>query len=58
MITDCISPEAGLYVLDNTVRLYLTHQTIVNNGRGLRPGTRVQICNAHILKMADSALKV
>ncbi len=44
--------------MDGMIRLYLTHQTTPHHGRGLRVGSKVELHNVHILRVADKRLRV
>ncbi|XP_078362482.1 CST complex subunit CTC1-like isoform X2 [Oculina patagonica] len=56
VITNCIKPEAGLFELDNKIRLYISHQPSPNLGRGLRVGAHVTIHNVHLCKKGKKTL--
>ena len=57
-ITGCVLPEAGVYEMDSVFRLYLTHQSTHNHGRGLREGAVVTLHNVHVLRVDEPGHKV
>lgn len=56
VITKCLKPEAGIFELDNKIRLYICHQPSPNLGRGLRVGAHVTTHNVHLCKKGKKTL--
>lgn len=56
-ITDVLVPEAGLYELDHTVRLYMCDITHAYQGEGLRVGVIISLSNVHVLNISNSKWK-
>ncbi|XP_066473831.1 CST complex subunit CTC1 [Tiliqua scincoides] len=49
-ITQVLNTHAGLYELDKKFTLCLGYQQLLNSGRGLRPGTRVELQDVHLIQ--------
>ena len=58
VITESRLPEAGVYLLDGRINLYLTHLPLHNLGRGLRPGAEVEVHNTHVLRVPGQQWRV
>ncbi|XP_059808909.1 CST complex subunit CTC1 isoform X1 [Hypanus sabinus] len=54
VISKVLNFRAGLYELDGKLGLCVAYQQLVNYGRGLRPGARVEVFDAHVhVKVSD-----
>ncbi|XP_062922186.1 CST complex subunit CTC1 isoform X1 [Mobula hypostoma] len=54
VISKVLNFRAGLYELDGKFGLCVAYQQLVNYGRGLRPGARVEVFDAHMhVKVSD-----
>lgn len=51
VLSECISPDAGLYQLDGGILLYMTDKHCIDGGRGLRPGASLQLHEVHAMKL-------
>ncbi|KAJ6658353.1 hypothetical protein lerEdw1_020625 [Lerista edwardsae] len=49
-ITQVLNTHAGLYELDKKFTLCLAYQQLLNSGRGLRPGARVELQDVHLIQ--------
>ncbi|XP_039603053.1 CST complex subunit CTC1 isoform X1 [Polypterus senegalus] len=49
VITRVLNSAAGLFELDREVGLCLAYQQLVNGGRGLRPGAKIELHHVHFL---------
>ncbi|XP_041094361.1 LOW QUALITY PROTEIN: CST complex subunit CTC1 [Polyodon spathula] len=49
VITRVLNMTAGLFELDGRLGLCLAYQQVLNGGRGLRPGARIELHDAHLL---------
>ncbi|OCT59470.1 hypothetical protein XELAEV_18000892mg [Xenopus laevis] len=47
-LTRVLDPQAGLYELDGKVLLCTVYLQLLNGGRGLREGARVEVSDAHL----------
>ena len=57
-VTKCVLPEAGVYELDDRVRLYLTHCECLDLCRGVRCGAVIELHNMHVMKLSGTPWKV
>ena len=51
VLTECISPDAGLYQLDGGIMLYMTDRHCIDGCRGFRPGASLQLHKVHAMKL-------
>nr|XP_033780311.1 CST complex subunit CTC1 isoform X2 [Geotrypetes seraphini] len=49
-VTKVLNARAGLYEVDGSICLCVAYQQLVNWGRGLRPGARIEIRDVHFLQ--------